>query len=102
MEAACHDYDKNNDGTLDRDEFTEMLTYGGFGIAPKDVVAMVEETDKNGDGIIAYDEFLPAMVKILSKDAEPPELDKGKMGLLAAKKGYFNQAPGSTDPGLTL
>ena len=31
------------------------------------------------------------MVKILSKNAAPLELDKGKMGVWSAKNGYFNQ-----------
>ena len=101
MEGACHTYDKNNDGTLDREEFTELLTFGGFGIAKSDVADLVAEADKNGDGIIAYDEFLPAMVKILSKNAEPLELDKGKMGVWAAKNGYFNEVCDATET-LTL
>jgi len=91
VEAACHLYDKDHNDSLDREEFADLLTHGGFGISKKDVPALVEEADKNGDGIIQYEEFLPAMVKVLSKDAKPLELDKGKMGLWAAEKGYYTQ-----------
>ena len=151
VEAVCHTYDKNNDGTLDREEFTDVkqsrllhtrmrthhpLTKRGmcsysptvasgspsrtFQIwwtrsiktvktqqhEPRPVhqtyiqttlyrqlwtLGDVTYNHHTGNGIITYDEFLPAMVKILSKNAPPFELDKGKMGVWAAEKGYYNQ-----------
>ena len=51
VEAACHLYDKDHNDSLDREEFTDLLLNGGFGIPQKDVPALVEEADKNHDGV---------------------------------------------------
>ena len=53
--------DKDGNGTLDRQELTELLGWSGFEFAVKDIEDLMAKADKNKDGVIEYGEFVVLM-----------------------------------------
>jgi len=78
---------------MDREEFRSLLRSCGvkFEGGQDTIDALVEEADSNGDGIIQYEEFLPAMVKLLSKDVVPFTADQARIARWNAEQGYLNE-----------
>ena len=55
-------FDKNNDGTITREELTQCMRQLGEKLSEEDINEMMDDADKNGDGVIDYDEFIKYMM----------------------------------------
>ena len=55
-------FDKNNDGTITREELRQCMVQLGEKLSEEDINEMMDDADKNGDGVIDYDEFIKYMM----------------------------------------
>ena len=47
-------FDKNNDGTITREELAQCMAQLGEKLREEDINEMMDDADKNGDGLIDY------------------------------------------------
>jgi len=68
--------DENQNGSLNRDEFTNALTSMELGLTRKEVNAIMFEVDLDQDGNISYREFVPFAYNLLQKLASMKLLEQ--------------------------
>ena len=82
------DIDKN--GTIERDEFCQVLKELNINPGPEDMAEIFKELDNNSTGVIDYDEFLEFMIKRLqSLNNNADELDNMFKCFDPTNKGFF-------------
>ena len=59
------EYDKNENGLLDPQEFEEAITSSGIQFSPKEKMMMLLAADENEDGDISYGEFAAVALQVL-------------------------------------
>lgn len=55
--------DSDNSGSLDHDEFTNLMATADLGLSKQEVKMLLAEADENNDGTITYQEFVPLAVE---------------------------------------
>ena len=92
LESTLHGYfmeaDVNNDGTLSRLEFKNVLKDSGMGFTRKELNSIMSQVDVNGDDVISYQEFIPVALA-LCRDILARELVAGKLPTQEAEAANF-------------
>ena len=57
VRPAFYKYDKDNSGTIDRDEFKTCVADLGYELQADELVKAYDALDINQDGVIDYNEF---------------------------------------------
>lgn len=85
LTKSFRNYDKNNDGTMDENEFKNiMIDLGYRKITDDKVKEMLAEQDKNKDGVLSWNEFVAMMVKMKgTDDGRFGTIIEGKSGAVA-------------------
>ncbi|KAI3385266.1 hypothetical protein SNEBB_007403 [Seison nebaliae] len=57
-------YDKDNNGTIDRNELKDALTSFGYRLSDKFYALLIKKFDRTGRGTVAFDDFIQACVTL--------------------------------------
>jgi len=71
--------DTDNNGTLDRSEFKEIMKH--LNLSPQEAIHVFVEADVDESGSLEYEEFLPLMVQVLQTISSMDALQENERGM---------------------
>eukprot|EP00944_MAST-04C_sp_MAST-4C-sp1_P008481 g8481.t1 len=85
-------FDEDNGGSIDDEEFENLMKMLGYNMSDEELVAIFNAVDEEGEGEILFNDFLTLMVVLMENDTEEKNLitafeslDKGNTGLISVK-----------------
>ncbi|XP_033117615.1 programmed cell death protein 6-like [Anneissia japonica] len=63
-QAAFRSYDKDNSGSIDKNELKQALTNFGYRLSDRFYDILIRKFDRSGRGVIAFDDFIQCCVVI--------------------------------------
>ena len=65
LQQVFIEHDKNENGSLDPQEFEEAITSSGIQFSPKEKMMLLLAADENEDGDISYGEFAAVALQVI-------------------------------------
>ena len=67
-------FDEDNGGSIDDEEFENLMKMLGYNMSDEELVAIFNAVDEEGEGEILFNDFLTLMVVLMENDTEEKNL----------------------------
>jgi len=76
LKAAFKFFDKDNNGTVEPEEISEVLKALGLDLAKDELADIMSSLDENGDGVMDFQEFVAMMDRRMSINSQRAEIEQ--------------------------